>query len=299
MNPIPQFPDGRKIYLEDKSLFDPIFRAWQPEISAYTFSNLFAWQEPHNTKISTLNGFYIISNIIENERHILEPLGDGEKAGAILECFELSNDMPTRFVSISKETAEELKQNRKLQIKSDRDNADYIYKSEDLIKLAGRKFDAKRNFINKFKEKHTYEYVRLTQENFEECHQFVKKWCDERICDESDGLAKERCAVYQMLSNIDALGIVGGAIAIDGRIVAFSLGEALNDDTLVIHVEKGDTSLSGIYQMINNEFSIREAENYQFVNREQDLGVPGLRKAKKSYQPVKLGEVYKVTKKCP
>ena len=97
-----------------------------------------------------------------------------------------------------------------------------------------------------------------------------------------------------MLSHFQELGIVGGAIVIEGKIVAFSLGEALNPETLVVHVEKADSKFRGIYQVINNEFCIHEATNYTYVNREQDLGIPGIRKAKLSYQPHRIVETYRL-----
>ena len=295
MNDIPQFPEGREITLADKPMFDGIFRSWQPEISAYTFTNIYAWRRPYKTRISMFEDLLLVCHHADGKRSLLEPLGDGDKAKAVQQCLRISSGTPTVFKGISARLARELESNGALYVEYDRDNADYLYKSDDLINLAGRKYDAKRNFISRFKQKYAYEYVELTADNVDACHNFAQQWCEERDCDSSEGLSRERCAVYEMLSHIGPLGIRGGAIHIDGRTVAFSLGEAMNDETMVIHVEKGDTSLDGVYQLINNEFCIHEAQDFEYVNREQDLGIHGLRKAKKSYQPVKMVENFKVS----
>ena len=100
-----------------------------------------------------------------------------------------------------------------------------------------------------------------------------------------------------LVINFGALGICGGAIVVNGAIVAFSLGEALNRETLVVHAEKADSKLTGLYQLINNQFSAHEARGFTYVNREQDLGVAGLRKAKESYQPIRLVEAYKIRRR--
>lgn len=292
MIPVPTFPDSRELTLEDKPVFDEIFRQWQPDISAYTFTNIFVWREPYSTRLSLWDGLYIVSNVTDGKMSILEPLGDGDKVGAVLGCLQSATDMPTNFRAISQPLAIQLEKHNNLQVLYDRNNADYIYLAQDLIELGGRKYDGKRNFINRFKQKYDYEYIKLSSALAEECHNFVKEWCEDKNCDESEGLSKERCAVYQMLAHMDELGLVGGAISVEGKMIAFGLAEALNDRTLVIHAEKGNTAYDGIYQLVNNQLCIHEAQGFEFVNREQDLGVPGLRKAKESYHPIEFGKIF-------
>jgi hypothetical protein len=295
MKTIPQFPEEREILLEDKPLFDSIFHSWQPEVSAYTFTNIFAWRKPYSARLSMVNDLLIVSHLVNGKLSLMEPMGNGDKVKAVHQCLKTTNVETTFFDGVSGALAKELEPDDRLTVVYDRNNADYLYKSDDLINLAGRKFDGKRTFVSRFKQKYDYEYIKLSADNVEACHSFAEQWCDDKACDASEGLSRERCAVYEMLSHFAELGICGGSVWVDGRVIAFSLGEALNKDTMVIHVEKGDTSLDGVYQLINNEFCTHEAQNYEFVNREQDLGIPGLRKAKESYQPVKLVDSFRVS----
>lgn len=290
---IPDFSDSRAILLEDKLVFDAIFAANPPEVSTYTFTNLYAWRKPYNSQISMLGGMILICDEIEGRRVFLEPLGDGDARQVMLDVFERLG-MAAVFERLHKSVASSFQNDSQFIVEADRDNFDYVYLSSDLIELPGRKYDAKRNFINRFKAEHKYEYVPMTQASGEECHRFAEIWCDQRMCRTIEGMNREQCAVYEMLSNFDALGIVGGAIRMDGEIAAFSLGEALDPETFVVHVEKADAKMDGIYQMINNEFCSHEANGFEYVNREQDLGVEGLRKAKLSYHPVELIEAYRV-----
>lgn len=291
---IPDFPQSREMTLQDKPIFDNIFHAYPPEISTYTFTNLFAWRNAYNTRISTVGEHILVHHHFEDRVACLLPLGQGDVVPAMRETFECAGGKSLRFERLPLDVAAKFEGTPGLAVKRDRDNFDYVYSAQDLINLAGRKYDGKRNFISRIRGKQEYEYLKIDQEIALECERFADQWCETRECETSDGLRKELCAIHEMLVNYDALGIVGGAIRMSGEIVAFSLGEALNPETLVIHVEKADTSIEGLYQLINNEFCIHEAQGFQYVNREQDLGIPGLRKAKKSYHPIKMVETYVV-----
>ena len=290
----PEFPDSRDIFLSDKPIFDEIFAANPPELSAYTFTNIFAWRASYVFQVSSLGDYLVIvHHDHEGRKFCWEPLGSGDVRSAILEIFNRI-DGQLDFRHISAKTAGLIKDCPNLAVEPDRSNFDYLYLADDLINLAGRKFDAKRNFIKRFKAVNDYQYESITQETAQECLEFASAWCDERSCETVEGLMREYNAVSQMLTNFHALGLFGGAIRVNGKIVAFSLGEAMNPETMVVHVEKADTSFDGLYQLINNEFCIHEAQRFKYVNREQDMGIPGLRKAKKSYQPVKMIDSYRI-----
>ncbi len=291
---IPQFPDSRPILLEDKPMFDAIFAADPPYLSAYSFTNLYAWAIPYGTTISRLNDHIIVHHEVEGRKILLEPLGSGDVKEAIEECFHRGPAHFCEFERVSERTAKMLAGNSNYQVEKDRNDSDYVYLTDDLIYLQGRKYDAKRNFINRFKSEYDYEYVHMDADAAGECLQFAHEWCEERSCETVDGLKREQCAVYQMLTHFDDLDICGGAIRACGKIVAFTLGEALNPETMVIHVEKADSNIAGLYQVINNEFASHEARPYKYINREQDLGLPGLRKAKQSYHPVKMIDAYRI-----
>jgi hypothetical protein len=290
---VPEFPDSREVTLDDKPHIDGLLAAMRPEISAYTFTNMFAWRDQHHIRLSRL-GESIIAHYNDGVRTCLEPLGGAKVLEVVKEAFARAPGGDLEFAYVGARLASRLREDPAYTVTEDRDNSDYLYRSEDLIGLVGRKYDAKRNFINRLRSRFDYNYEKLDGRLAMECFDFAEEWCEDRSCETVEGMRKEHCAVYQILTNFDALGVVGGAIRIDGRIVAFSVGEALNPETLVVHIEKADGSIEGLYQTINNEFCIHEAKEYEFVNREQDMGVPGLRKAKESYHPVRLVETYRV-----
>ncbi|MEN6355607.1 MAG: phosphatidylglycerol lysyltransferase domain-containing protein [Armatimonadota bacterium] len=289
---IPEYPDSREITLEDKPIFDVVFAEKPLEISAYTFTNIFAWREPYNTRLSRIGDFLILTQRVKDKVLCLEPLGMGHVAKAIDDVFRLSkNDI--EFKCIHANVAHRISASDYI-IEKDRDNSDYVYLASDLIELNGRKYDGKRNWITRFKSQYEYEYIRMPHVSPGEAMEFADYWCEQRDCRSSEGLQNEHTAVYEMLANFEELGIIGGAVKVDGSIAAFSLGEALNPETLVIHVEKAGSGMDGIYQIINNEFAIHEASGFKYINREQDLGITGLRKAKKSYHPVKMVDTYRI-----
>lgn len=290
---VPEFPDSRELTLEDKPLFDRIFAADPPELSAYTFTNIFAWRQSYDTRLSRIGDCLLVHYNRDGLNVCLAPLGTDCARDVIEEAFSKPGDTPVEFAYLPTGLVESFRGDKRYEIRPDRDNWDYLYKVSDLIDLPGRRYDGKRNWLARAKSR-SYEYLVMDGRMAIECHEFVERWCQDRDCDEVDGLRREKCAVYQMLTNFDRLSIRGGVIRMGDEIVAISLGESLNSETLVIHVEKADANIEGLYQLINNEFCIHEAKQFRFVNREQDLGVPGLRKAKESYHPVRLVESWRL-----
>jgi hypothetical protein len=177
----------------------------------------------------------------------------------------------------------------------DRGQSDYVYLAEDLIKLQGRKYHRKRNHIKQFKEKYSYQYLPLTSEWISECLRLETEWCDLRHCEAIPGLLNESVAIKEALTCYETLGLKGGAILIDGKVEAFTLGEPLNQNTVVIHIEKANSAYEGLYSLINQAFLENEWAEYTYVNREQDLGEEGLRKAKESYFPHHMINKYTLT----
>ena len=254
---VPEFPESREILLEDKPLFDSIFAARPPELSAYTFTNIFAWRRPHGYGLSRIGESTILCRRKEEAWFCLEPLGTADIRPVIEEAYRRVGGDSLEFERIQAATAEQFTGDPSYEVTHDRDNSDYLYLTSDLIDLPGRKFDGKRNFMKRFKSQADYEYVRLSHLTMDECHRFSDYWCEERECHMIEGLREEYIAVYEMLSNSEALGIVGGALRVEGEVVAFSLGEALNPETFVVHVEKADSKFDGVYQTINHALPMR------------------------------------------
>lgn len=177
-----------------------------------------------------------------------------------------------------------------LYYRPDPDNYDYVYLSRDLIELRGRKFHKKRNHINSFLKQYEYTYEPIGRDNIDECIRLELEWFRER--GRKKGLEEEKAAIIEALNNFDALGLVGGAIRVDGSIQAFAIGELLNPDMAMIHFEKGNTDYDGIYPLINQQFTEHAFSHVTYINRQEDMGIPGLRRAKRSYNPVKMVNKY-------
>lgn len=179
-----------------------------------------------------------------------------------------------------------------------RDFFDYLYSSEDLQNLKGRKYQPKRNHINKFKSLYDWEFEVVKPENVSECLAFENKWIEEAALRHPELLSdyrKERKIVEYLLSNMEELGIFAGMIRVDGNIAAFSIGSRINSETFDTHIEKADRNLEGSFAMINQQMAEHLPANFIYINREEDLGLEGLRKAKESYHPLGLIEKYIVT----
>jgi hypothetical protein len=173
---------------------------------------------------------------------------------------------------------------RGLSIEPDRDQYDYIYRRADLATLHGKHLDAKRNHINRFRAEHPdFEYRPLTPEYFDECRRLTEIWQGEK--GGSDTIDVEKQVMETIFSNWDALGMTGGSIFVDGRMVAFTYGAAVTTDTFDICVEKADRHVEGAFAIINQQFAEHLPEQYIYLNREEDMGIPGLRQAKLSYHP--------------
>jgi len=174
----------------------------------------------------------------------------------------------------------------------DRPNYDYIYKRQDLIDLKGREYHSKKNHLNYFHKNFEYEYVKLTSDMADDAMTFIGEFNSRKDIPEHEMalLKMEEEAMQDVFNNIETVGYLAGAILIDNKIEAISIGGYLNKNTVTVHVEKANTNFRGIYQAINNEFCKNIASNVKFINREEDMGIPNLRKAKLSYNPVKLLE---------
>jgi hypothetical protein len=171
---------------------------------------------------------------------------------------------------------------------------DTIFRSNDLIHLSGRKYHRKKNHLNNFLKNIQFEYRNLDMELVECFLDMQDHWCRLKECAEKPELLQEDYAIYQALIHFEELGFTGGAIQIDSRVEAFSLGERLNPNTAVIHVEKANPDITGLYGAINQVFCSRAWSGIEYINREQDMGIEGLRKAKKSYYPHHMINKYTV-----
>lgn len=281
--------------LEDKALIDQYFRACNSRSCEDTFANLYLWSRHYKIKYAFLEGMLIFQQT-EGGRYTSFPKGEQTNLKKVLDKliswyeeheleFHLMNVTPQQF-----EILEKLYPGR-FSIEYDRDVADYVYEVEKLINLSGKKYHGKKNHINKFKKTYTnWSYESLTKENAEECFQMALKWRNANGCDENVEKNAEMCVTLNSLRLLEELNLRGGLLRADGEVVAFSIGEPVCSDTMVVHIEKAFADVPGAYPMINQQFLIHEASEYQYVNREEDTGDEGLRQAKESYKPAFLQE---------
>jgi hypothetical protein len=291
---IPIFPRVRDLRFEDQIILRQVFQTHPPKISEYTFTNLYVWQPTYPVQISQLNSSLLILRFNSTLNHMmfLPPIGKTPLQSLITSLREYrKKSTPITLYGLSFDQANVLIQIG-YEIVELRDNWDYLYNVSDLIDLPGEKYYSKRKNIKKCLEKNNLQYSPMTTAVISQCLKMQTNWCNLRQCDLIPGLAAENYAVRETFLHYNELNLMGGAIFIDDRVEAFTIAEQLNDNTAVIHFEKANPQISGLYQVINQWFSSKVLSAYTYVNREQDLGIPGLRRSKMSYHPVNFIKKY-------
>lgn len=296
--------------LEDKETVDMYAAKHNYRICEYCFADLFIWKDHYDTQRCFEDGFMFIklATFPEKETMYLAPIGEGDLKAAMLKLEADAEERGVPFVLCGTpepmaQCIEEVLPGRYMFTEAE-NSSDYIYSSEKMISLSGKKLQSKRNFVNRFKK--TYEgrwsYEEMTAENIQEAYQFHLHWCG---CDENGHNCQggmmytgETCAVLLALNNREVLGMKGGILRLDGKMIAFTMGCPVSEDTFVIQLEKAEASIPGAYPMINQQFAMRNCADYTYINREDDLGIEGLRKAKLSYHPVMMGKKLMAVKKA-
>ena len=262
-----------------------------------SFSNLCSWRFLYHTKFAIINNFLVFKFWAGDELAYMMPVGEGNLEETLNELIEDARREGEPFCmlgvcSCMREDLEAIMPGQ-FGFTVDRDYADYIYLRSDLATLKGKKFQSKRNHINKFRNTYPdYKYSPITKDRIQECLELEAKWCKANDCDQQEGTGNERRALIYALNHFEELGLTGGILHVNGQIVAFTFGMPINKETFGVHVEKADTSIDGAYAMINYEFANHIPEQYIYINREEDLGIEGLRKAKLSYHPEAILEKY-------
>jgi len=292
--------DYRPLQLEDRDSITEFFLADPPQVSELTFTNLFMWRHARKPVWRVANDcLLIILRSDSGEPYGLPPIGRGDKREALRAlCADLAGlHHEVKVGRVDKRFVENHVDTAKYRVKEDRDNSDYVYLAEDLIQLPGNRYHRKKNHLNRFIKNYEFDYRRFDDELIVKVLELQESWCQLRECYLNPALHHEDIATHEALEYRKELGFTGGAIGMDGKVEAFSFGEKLNPDAVVIHMEKANPDIPGLYAAINQVFCEREWSHVRFVNREQDLGVPGLRKAKLSYYPDHLVEKFTIVPK--
>lgn len=290
--------DFKPVTLEDKSIFDKHYKEYPPHHSDNVFTTIISWMDYSNYHYTILENNLIIFTKINGQIRFRPPSGKRKKNifNQVIKLAQKENsDYP--FGVIDLETKKWLEQNyRKLVFEEHRDYFDYVYLSSDLAELSGSNYSKIRNRLNKFKRNYTYTIEKISKDNMTEVGEFLKRWCLWKDCESDPLLENERKAILYSMSRFFELELSGNAIRIDGNIEAMAVYEGINPDTAVIHYEKGSPDYDGIYKAINAETAKIIQKDFNYINRESDMGIPGLRKAKLSYRPHHMVEVYHVNK---
>ena len=292
--------DFKRPELKDQEIMKAYFAKAPSRSCERTFANIYLWSRHYPVTYAIVEDALVFRST-KDKLSFAYPVGEPEAVKKalvyIIQYFE-EKEQEIAFYNITEEQFAQLEKwyPGRFQIEYDRDAADYVYEQQKLDTLAGSKLSAKRNHINKFKKLYeNWSYEALTDENVEECFQMALRWRNENGCEEHEEKRQEICVTLNSLRLMKELQLTGGVLRVNGEIAAFTIGEELCEDTFVVHIEKAMSEYEGAYQMINQQFVRHACADYRYINREEDTGAEGLRRAKMSYKPVFLVEKGYVT----
>ena len=291
----------KNIELEDKEIFENHFKRYQPSTIEYMFSTLYLWRKSFHFHWAQKDHILLINSCFPDGVAAFPPVAveDDEFAHGmeLLQDYFREKEMPFRLTEITnreKARLEKLYPGR-FQFKENRNAADYVYNRSDLANLIGRSYNGKRNHIRHFKKDHPdYQFIPLTKEWIEPSRIRLEEWYESRGVENDPSLRSERQALMDALAHFGILNFQGAIIVVDDEIQAFTMGEPISDKMVCIHFEKANAEIQGIYPTINQDFVNHFWSDYEYINRAEDMGLPGLRKAKMDYKPAYLEMKYDV-----
>lgn len=284
------------VSLDDKPWINEILSQVDFYTCEYPFGNIFSYGAKMDIKVGRVHGCLITKCVLKDYVMYCCPIGKGDIKKAVEfilrdaeadgRDFEIFGICPDSAEIISKEFP------GVFDITLERDTFDYIYLSEDLINLSGKKYQPKRNHISYFIKNNDWVYERINKDNIPECLEMSKLWLENSLEEYREELEGELKIIKRVFDNYDELGYVGGLIRKDGKVIAYTMGEPSCKDVFCVHIEKAFSDIRGAYPMINQQFVKNELSQYKYINREDDTGAENLRKAKLSYYPAILAEKY-------
>ena len=296
----------QEITLDKKALIQSYLQRKCSQNSEFTFTNLFMWRKSYDMRYVILDDMLcIMPQHTGGPRSATFPIGfqraDGTEADfrpvieTLLQYFSETGETPLIRL-YDDETVQKLVSAfpGRFIITEDVSYFDYVYRIDELTQLSGKRFHKKRNHVNKFKSLYNWSYHPLTPELRTECLRLFDTWCQNKQ-DTIPGIEEEYEAVHELFDNYEALDVTGGCILVDGEMAAFSVGEPLCGKMVVIPLEHANTEYEGAFSMINQQFLEHEWQAYEYVNREEDMGLEGMRRAKQSYRPVYMVKKYVAT----
>jgi len=290
--------DYKPIELEDKPFFDEHYKKYLPVHSDNVFTTLISWKEYADYCYTFSDENLLIMSKINGEIQLRPPSGKKNKDiyDQVLKlAAEQDSEYPIGVIdNVSKGFMSSIYP--KLDFIPMRDYFDYVYLASDLAELSGSAYSKIRNRLNKFKKNFSYDVEEINIDNIRDVKRFLRRWCLWRDCESDPILEYEKKAVFYSMDHFFELGLSGIAILINDRIEAVSVYEKMSPDTVVVHYEKGSPYFDGIYKVVNQETAKAVKKIAKYINRESDLGILGLRKAKMSYRPHHMVEIYSLKK---
>jgi hypothetical protein len=277
---LPRFPEFKLIGAEDRDILAAAIARHPSPACEIHFANIFIWRHFERSKYTVINdNLCVLCGPPSEPAYFLQPIGETKIEATIRTCLSFAprlSRVPESFA---------LRYGGAYRHEPDRDNFDYVYRTEDLIDLKGKRYDGKRNRIRKFERSHVSSYARYGRTDLADCLKLLEKWLEVKASHDAPFGQVWRVVIKEALERGEELGLLGGVFRLDGRAVAFSFGSKLTSEMAVIPIEIVDPGYDGLSQLVNREFVRREWSDCRYINREQDNGIPGLRRAKTSYHP--------------
>lgn len=286
----------KSLDMESKNIFDQFLTPYPFIVSTYNFTNLFIWRNAQNIKYHhTDQALYIMKE--KEKPFFIPPIYKDRQCGkevyeALLSYME-ENEMEKTLRDVTRTQLDDLIElGYDISHEEDRDASEYIYSVESMSSFSGKALHSKRNHFNNFVRYNQYT-IKHIEDSKEECLALALKWYEES--DQSDTLRHELTGIRSLLEHQEIFNVVGISVFVDDVCQGFSLLEVLNEKVILNHIEKADRRISGLYAFIARTSMEYFGSGIKYTNREQDMGIPGLRKSKESYMPEFLEEKFVVT----
>lgn len=290
----------KDLNLEDKLVFDKYLKPYNFKTYEYSFTNLFMWRKADHIQYSIFQEALIIKKRDSSGAYyFMQPIGYNRDNLKIIVDKLIEYIKEYKFHYLFKQAEADFLKDlteccpNEFSIIEDRDSFDYIYDSSRLINLSGRKIKNQKNHYNNFIKNNVYRITNITEEEVNQCMRFSQQWFDKKGSEEGD-LIYEQKAIEELLQYRELFNLKTLAVYVNGHISAFTIGEKINDNMAIIHIEKADSRINGLYNFLNKTFVEEYFSKVPFINREEDLGIDGLRMTKLAYKPVRLECKYNI-----
>lgn len=286
------------ISIKDQEWINECLREANLQGCGYSFGTMMLWKDTYQTEVAECDGMCCYRYYVKEKAiyYYAFPVGGGNVKG-VLEQMKLdaaSKEQALILTGCEREQVDYLKKYHpgEFEITSARDDWDYVYDRQALATLSGSKYQSKRNHIARFKNGGNWHYEALSRENMEACRKMSEEWYQLQVEKGNLTVLPEKQVLQNAFEYFEELKLTGGVLYQGERVVAFTIGEVYNREMYHVHIEKAFADIQGAYPMMNQQYVLHAMEGFRYVNREDDAGQPGLRKAKESYHPVMMIEKY-------